>query len=257
MIIYSPNPVAFSIHNFNIYWYGIILACAVLAGVLYANYNCKKFALPVNFWIDNSPLAIFTGIIGARLYYCMLNFEYYSKHLLEVINIRQGGLSIHGMLLIGIVFLFLLSKYKKLNFWNLTDSLSCSIPLAQAIGRWGNFFNAEAFGIPTNQTWGLFIPLKNRPPMYENYNLFHPTFLYESVADLLIFLLMIFLAKKNDTDPGAITLSYLILYSIVRMLIEGLRIDSVLNIGFIHIAQLVSIATIFICIFIYLVRRHK
>lgn len=257
MIIYSPNPIVFSIANFNIYWYGIILACAVLAGILYANHNCKRFYLPTNFWADNSPLVIFTGIIGARLYYCILNIGYYSNHLLEIINVRQGGLSIHGMILIGLLLLFLLSKHKKLNFWDLTDSISCAIPLAQAIGRWGNFFNAEAFGIPTNQNWGLFIPLKNRPPMYENYNLFHPTFLYESVADLFIFIFLIFLSKKNDIKPGAITLTYLILYSIVRILIEGLRIDSALSIGHVHIAQIVSVATLFGCILIYLVRRHK
>ena len=257
MILYSPNPVAFSILDVSVFWYGIILACAVLSGVLYANYKCKDFSLPANFWIDNSPAVIITGILGARLYYCLINAGYYVNYPGEILNIRQGGLSIHGMIIAGILYLYFLSKYKRIRFWNMTDSIACAIPLAQSIGRWGNFFNAEAFGVPTGGQWGLFIPLQNRPEIYKNYEFFHPAFLYESIADIVIFIILLILAKKSNLKTGTITLLYLILYSLVRISIEAIRIDSTFNIGSVHIAQIISGIIIATCLVVLIIRKYN
>ena len=256
MIIQSPGEIAFTVFKIPIYWYGIVLACATLTGIIYANSLCQKFNLPKDFWIDNSPLTILIGILGARLYYCTLNYNYYIHNMSQVFDIRQGGLSIHGMLLFGIIFVYILAKIKKVNFLSLTDSTACALPLAQAIGRWGNFFNSEAFGIPTSGTWGLFIPENHRPEMYADTELFHPVFLYESIANLVIFWILFFICKKK-VKSGTITLLYLIMYSVVRLILEGYRTDSVMNIGELHIAQIVSLAVIVICTGLLIFRRSN
>ncbi|MBR1616920.1 prolipoprotein diacylglyceryl transferase, partial [bacterium] len=170
---------------------------------------------------------------------------------------RQGGLSIHGMLLFGIIFIFILAKVKKLNFLSLTDSAACAIPLAQAIGRWGNFFNSEAFGIPTNNQWGLFIPKNHRPEQYANTELFHPIFLYESVANIIIFIILLQIRRRKNLKSGTITFLYLIMYSFVRLILEGFRTDSVLNIGSIHIAQIVSLVIIAVCTSLLIFRTRN
>ena len=257
MIIQSPGEVAFTLFGYNVYWYGIILACAVLVGVLYADSLCRKFKLPENFWIENSPITIFTGIVGARIYYCAVNYQYYFLNMPEIFDIRQGGLSIHGMIFFGIVLIFVLSKVKKISFLSMSDSAACALPLAQAIGRWGNFLNSEAFGIPTNGQWGLFIPIKNRPADYMNYELFHPAFLYESIADLVIFGILLLISRKNNSKSGTLTLIYLILYSLVRIIVESVRTDSTLSIGTLHIAQVISLAVITICTILLVIRYRN
>ena len=257
MIIPAPDPIAFSIYNFHIYWYGIILACAVLVGILYANNESKKYSLPHDFWIENSTVVILIGIIGARLYYCLINFGYYFYNPINIFDIRQGGLSIHGMLFAGILYFLAIAKIKKIKFWDLTDSVACALPLAQSIGRWGNYFNSEAFGIPTNGNWGLYIPQQNRPELYINYELFHPAFLYESIANLLIFGILVIISKKTKLRAGTLTIIYLCLYSLVRIFTEAIRIDSSLDIGNIHIAQIISVMVILISLTVIIIRRHN
>ena len=243
MILYSPGEVAFSINGFCIYWYGIILACAIFVGYLTVERISIDSSIPNNFWIENTPILILSGILGARLYYCAINYQYYSCHILEIFDIRQGGLSVHGAIIMGIIILLTLSKINNINFWKLSDYICCALPLSQSIGRWGNFFNNEAFGIPTNGNWGLYIPIQNRPAEYMQNDLFHPTFLYESICDFIIFCITIYLIKKN-IKSGYITLLYLILYSATRIVVEYLRTDSLLNIYNIPIAQIVSVIII-------------
>ena len=237
MIITSPSDTAFFIFGFPVYWYGIIIAVAVLVGVFIAQHVSKD--LPKDFIVDNSPLIILCGLIGARLYYCLINAEYYRYVPLHIFNLRAGGLSIHGMLLCGILAVYFIARYYKLSFLKILDALACAVPLSQAIGRWGNFFNGEAFGFPTNGNWGLFIPVANRPEQYASYELFHPAFLYESILDLAVFFVLFFLIRRNHKD-GTIFFLYLILYAIVRILIEYIRIDSALNIVGIPVAIFVS-----------------
>ena len=243
MIIQSPGEIAFNIFNFPVYSYGIILAFAVFLGVCTAEILAKKFSdIPENFFVDNSPAVIIAGILGARLYYCIVNYPYYIHNPLGIFDIRQGGLSIHGMLIAGIVTVYFLAEKYRVNLLRLLDVLACSVILAQSAGRWGNFFNSEAFGYPTGGNWGVFIPVSQRPVEFLNYEFFHPAFLYESFLDLVVFTVLIFILRR--TRSGCTFFWYLILYSVVRIFVEYFRIDSVLNIGGFPIAQVVSVLLI-------------
>lgn len=247
MTFQSPGDILISISGFSIYNYGIILAFACLVGV-YTAYKIFKYYNPEQnyekFW-DFSAYALIIGFLGARLYYCILNPIYYFQNPLEILNFREGGLSIHGGIITGIIGLILLSKKYKLPILNVLDSFVCGTAIAQSIGRWGNFFNSEAFGYPTNLPWKLFIPASQRPPQYLNYEYFHPTFLYESILDILVFIILLqFMNKYAKTMPGITLFAYLILYSCVRLFVETLRIDSALNISGIPIAKIISIILI-------------
>lgn len=256
----SPTDVAFDVFGFPIYFYGIILASAILVGVYCAYFLYKLFynKQEASKIIDFSPYIIIIGIIGARLYYCLVNFSYYVKHPLEIFYIRQGGLSIHGVIIIGILALYTFSKKYKMYFLKLIDVFLCGTALGQSIGRWGNFFNSEAFGTPTNLPWKLYIPITHRPPQYIDFKYFHPTFLYESIFDFLIFLILLICFKKLSKSPGVLACLYLIMYSIVRIIVEHFRIDSVLNIDGIPIAQLVSLIIIVVAsVAIMILTRKK
>ncbi len=256
----SPTDVAFDVFGFPIYFYGIILASAIFVGVYCAYFLYKLFynKQEASKIIDFSPYIIIIGIIGARLYYCLVNFSYYVKHPLEIFYIRQGGLSIHGVIIIGILALYTFSKKYKMSFLKLIDVFLCGTALGQSIGRWGNFFNSEAFGTPTNLPWKLYIPITHRPPQYIDFKYFHPTFLYESIFDFVIFLILLICFKKLSKSPGVLACLYLIMYSIVRILVEHFRIDSVLNIDGIPIAQLVSLIIIVVAsVAIMILTRKK
>ena len=244
----SPGDIAFSIFGFHIYYYGIILSFAIFVGFFSAYKLYKNFYYNENarYIIDFSPLLILIGIIGARIYYCILNSSYYMSNIAEIFNIRQGGLSVHGMIIAGITALFVFSRKYKMSFRKLSDVFLCSSILAQSIGRWGNFFNSEAFGLPTDLPWKLYIPISHRPFQFISNEYFHPTFLYESILDLLIFIILFSLFKKCSKTPGVISCLYLILYSIVRIFVEQIRIDSVASILGFPVAQVIS-ACLIIC----------
>ncbi|RMF27570.1 MAG: prolipoprotein diacylglyceryl transferase, partial [Cyanobacteria bacterium J083] len=163
------------------------------------------------------------------------------------------GIAIHGAVIGGAIAALIFAKVKKVSFWQLADIVTPGLILGQAIGRWGNFFNSEAFGRPTNLPWKLYIPPSRRPPEYINYDYFHPTFLYESIWNLLVFALLLYLFFWGLKNPhrlkvGTIALVYLIAYSLGRFWIEGLRTDSLMFMG-LRIAQIVSLGAIALGIF--------
>ncbi len=245
----SPGDIAFSIGSVSVYYYGIIMAVSLSAGVLTAHFITKKNYPEINPEIiyDISPHIIIGAILGARIYYCLLSYEYYSHNLLESLELWHGGLSIHGAILGGIISGIIYAKRHKLHILKFCDIFSYGLILGQAIGRWGNFFNSEAFGRPTENFLKLYIPIYKRPLEYMQYNYFHPTFLYESILDIFIFLILFFVIRKFAKNiDGIVFFSYLILYSAARFIIEQIRIDSVLNIFGIPIAQIVSGLIIFI-----------
>lgn len=264
MIIPAPNDIAFSIFNIPIYWYGIILALSILISILTAN----KLYMHINkhshkdLIIEYAPLIIILGILCARLYFCSLNAEYYFSHPIEILDIREGGLSIHGAILGGIIAILIIAKRSKAKLTNLLDAIACSTILGQAIGRWGNYFNSEAYGYPiAQQNWGLYIPESRRIAEYTNYELFHPAFLYESILDILSFFVLLFIYKKYGHKYNGLTLFlYLSIYAIIRYFVEKIRIDSALNIGTIPIAEFVSFILLSIGItgtIIVLIKNNK
>ena len=256
MIIQAPSQVAFNLFDLPVYWYGIIMSLAVLVSVVCAEILADKNGIKKNFFIDNSPLIIIVGLLGARLYYCVLNAKYYILNPLEIFYIRQGGLSIHGMLIIGILYFLILAKINRVSTLKILDISACSVVLGQSVGRWGNFFNSEAFGLPTYSDWGLFIPENLRPEAFINYELFHPTFFYESLFDFLIFFILLYILRKQNRS-GRTFFAYLILYSVARILIEFVRIDSVCYLFGLPIAQVMSFLLFFIGVvgLIYISKR--
>ena len=244
MIFQSPGDIVFSIGGFSIYYYGIIMAFACFVGVWTSYKVFRRFNKDKNFeeiWDFAAYLLIF-GFLGARLYYCMLNPVYYFYNPLEILNFREGGLSIHGGIIAGIIALVLLSKKYKLPVLNTLDAFVCGTALAQSIGRWGNFFNSEAFGSPTNLPWKLYISPSHRPEQYISYEYFHPTFLYESILDLFGFGILTFiLFKFGKKYSGVSFFAYLTVYSVIRFFVERIRIDSALDIGSLHVAEIMSV----------------
>ena len=247
-IIPAPTSVAFNLFSIPIYKYGIIMALAIFVAMLISNKLYNLYGEKKDLIVEYAPLMIILGIIGARLYFCALNYNFYLSNPIEIINLRQGGLSVHGAIFLGILGVWFVAKKLKLSLLKILDALSCATIFGQAIGRWGNYFNSEAFGFPVaEQNWGLFIPKNLRPVEFCDFSLFHPTFLYESLLDLLGFIILfIVFAKTGKNKPGLTFFAYLVIYSVIRFFIEGMRIDSALNIGSIPIAEIVSMI-LFIC----------
>lgn len=249
----SPGETAFFIGSLPIYYYGILMGLSLLVGIFMSWFIAKKFypELESDVIFDIAPVIIISGILGARIYYCLLAHDYYFENPIEVLQIWQGGLSIHGGIIGGLLGGLIYAQRHKLPKLQLCDIFSYGLVLGQALGRWGNFFNSEAFGAPTNSFLKLFIPLANRPFGFEEYEYFHPTFLYESVLDICIFFVLFFVVRKvakGEDKDGVVFFSYLLLYSIVRIIIERIRIDSVLNIGGVPIAEIISLFAIIVSI---------
>ena len=252
-ILQSPGPLLVELGPLAIRWYGLLIAVAVLLGLWVSSQLAKMRGLDPGVISDLLPLIVLSAVIGARLYYVLFEWQQYQINWLEAFQIWKGGIAIHGALLGGSIAVIAYSRWMKLSFWALMDVLLPSVALGQAIGRWGNFFNSEAFGLPTSLPWKLFIPVANRPAAYLNQSWFHPTFLYESIWDLGLFVLLIILFRQRRTNgewllpKGGISCVYAFGYSIVRFWIEGLRLDplclwgSLGEANCLRMAQLVSL----------------
>ena len=250
MILIPPDINYFGFLGLNIHYYSVCIFFAVILSFFFAYYGCGRFFLSVdkNVLSDLTPSLIIYSIIGARLYYVLLSLDYFISNPLAVFMIWQGGLSIHGAFLGGVIFGLLYMKKKKLNFFPYADIVSLVLPLGQAIGRWGNFFNQEAFGVPVNNSHiALYVKESLRPLQFKEYEYFHPCFLYESILDFLIFIILFFTAKKiSKKFDGVIFFLYILLYSIVRAVIEPFRLDTIFyikNIPFPVIVSVIGILT--------------
>jgi phosphatidylglycerol---prolipoprotein diacylglyceryl transferase len=222
-------------------WYGLLIAIAVLVGLWLSQQLAKKRQMNPELVGDLVIWLILGAIPAARLYYVLFQWSYYSQHPDEILTIWRGGIAIHGAILGGTLAAVIFSRLKKCSFWRLADVVAPSLILGQAIGRWGNFFNSEAFGSPTNLPWKLSIPADRRPSGSESIEYYHPTFLYESLWNLMVFgLLMTLFLGFPKLKRGTIFLVYAIAYSCGRFWIEGLRTDS-LMLGPLKMAQMVSL----------------
>ena len=259
--------VAFSVFGYDIRYYGIMLFFGMFAGILASYFISKKYYKQVDLELltDFFPFLIIFSILCARLYYVLLSLYYYLKYKGEIFAIWHGGIAIHGAIfggiLAGIIFFKVVKKIPLLPY---ADVISYGLAIGQAIGRWGNFFNQEAFGRPCDLPWKMYVEPLKRPPEYLSQSYFHPTFLYESLWDILIFLVLFFAVRKLaakylvKTD-GVIFLSYLFFYSLGRIFIESLRTDSVLDISGVPVAILVSVLMLLISLsaLIYLYLKNK
>ncbi len=239
------NPVAFEIFGIKIMWYGILLSAGIMAGLLVAFNEAKRLGHDPEYIIDLSLWCVPAAVIGARLYYVAYEWEYYRGDIMKIINIREGGLAIHGALIAAVLTGYIFTRVKKISFWETADITAPSIILGQAIGRWGNYANSESHGGPTDLPWGIIVDgIK-----------VHPTFLYESLWNIGVFIVLLFYRKKKKLT-GDVFLLYGILYSIGRFWIEGLRTDSLMFMGM-RQAQIISVAIIagFSALMVY--RRKK
>lgn len=250
------NPTAFRINGFEIRWYGILIWIGVIAAMLLTYYNCKRKKIDFNILFDGFLVCFPAAIIGARLYYVAFEFESFKGNLLSIVNLRTGGLAIHGGLIGAAIAVFFYIKYKKLDAFKYLDIVAPSIILAQGIGRWGNFMNGEAHGGIVSYEFISKFPKFIQEGMHISGNYYHPTFLYESMWNFICcIILLVILHKSKDDDKGIVIASYLILYSTGRVFIEGLRTDSLMFYG-IRVAQLVSIVLIIIGIVLIVIRRN-
>jgi phosphatidylglycerol:prolipoprotein diacylglycerol transferase len=240
-----PNPVAFTLFNLDIRWYGILVATGIAVGTLVFYLRGPKRGIPGDTVLDILIISIPAGVICARLYYVVFNWDYFSADPIQILNIRGGGLAIHGGLLGGLLAAWLFARYKHINFLDMADCVVPGFAIAQAIGRWGNYFNSEAHGGPTDLPWGIMV----------NGVKVHPTFLYESVWCFLLFLFLIWFDRK-PRFAGQIACLYGMLYSVERFFVEALRTDS-LMLGPFKQAQLLSLTVIVICGALYFYFRKK
>ena len=240
---FTINPVAFSIGGIEVRWYGIIITLGIILSVFYCSYRAKQECISSEDLLDMAIFTVIFGIIGARLYYVLTSLSEYDSFM-EMIAIWNGGIAIYGAIIAGAITIFCVCKYKKISAPKAFDMVAPAVMLAQSLGRWGNFFNGEAYGYEVSPDSILyFIRMGLLPNIKSNFviHYFHPTFLYESLWNLIGFIIINSLYKKKKFD-GQIVLMYISWYGFGRMFIEGLRTDS-LYVGAFRISQVVG----FIC----------
>ncbi|WP_407270672.1 prolipoprotein diacylglyceryl transferase [Radiobacillus sp. PE A8.2] len=248
--------VAFELGPLTVYWYGIIIAFGAFLGFIIAQRESEKRGLPKDTFSDLLIIAIPIAIISARIYYVAFQWDQYRNNLGDVFAIWEGGIAIHGALIGATLTGYFFSKVKKVSFWKLVDIAAPSIILGQAIGRWGNFMNQEAHGglVTRGFLEGLYLPEFIINQMYIEGVYYHPTFLYESIWNLIGFVLLLSLRKVN-LRRGELFFSYIIWYSIGRFFIEGMRTDSLMLTESLRIAQVISIVLVIVSIIAIIYRR--
>jgi len=310
---FLPNSILINVGPITVYWYGLFMVLALTAGLLVSLQIAKQRSISKDMVYDLFFYLVLFGFLGARLFYILYNFNYFWQNPLDVFKIWQGGIAIHGALIFGVLVLLwfarnlALQKIKRSDktsskqqysngnriamlsdstllhqsprndiknwFWKLAAIIAPGVVLGQAIGRWGNYFNQELFGLPTALPWGIPISLANRPPEFEMFEYFHPTFLYESIGNFIIFIILLAMHWRvnrktehiiNNTDNDAsyakIAISYLLLYSVLRFFIEFLRIDKTAGSIFgVRMTQSLSFLVIIACVgyLFYFVTKRK
>ncbi|TMV50967.1 prolipoprotein diacylglyceryl transferase [Paenibacillus mesophilus] len=284
---YLLDPIAFSLGPISVHWYGIILGSAALVGLWLAVMEGKRFGISPDFFMDLLLIGVPSAIIGARLYYVAFKWDAYKNNLLEIFQIWHGGIAIYGALIGAIIAGYIYFRRKGYNFWRIVDICAPSLIVGQMIGRWGNFVNQEAHGGPVSESFlrdTLHLPNWITDQMYIDGQFYHPTFLYESLWNLVGLLLLFWLRRRPFLRSGELFFSYFIWYSIGRFFIEGLRTDSLaftapswfaslinalwspmnlvfeagsMDYGNVRISQLLAILIIIAAVILIIVRRKK
>ena len=241
------NPILFSIGNFQIRWYSIFLLVGFLVGYYFINKEAKRFDIEKDFIFNLIFWTLIFGIIGARLYYVIFDWSYFSSHINEIWQIWNGGLAIHGGIIAGLLTIIIYTKKYNLRVIRYLDFIVVGLIIGQAIGRWGNFFNSEAHGVATSleHLMNLHIPEFIINGMKINGVYYTPTFFYESCLCLIGFIIILIIRRNKYTKVGTPTGLYLIIYGMIRFFIERTRTDSLMFLGF-KVAMIVSIIMIII-----------
>jgi len=243
------DPVAFTLGPFTVYWYGILISFAIMLGAFFALKEAENKGLNPDHFLNTIIVSLPAAFIGARAYYVIFNWDYYSKFPAEIPATWHGGLAIHGGLIGAFFAGYLMLRKYRIDFWRGADIVAPSIVLGQAIGRWGNYFNEEAYGYavdPQKVPWAMYIDGAYR----------HPAFLYESLWDFAVFFFLLWFRRRDHIKSGDIFLSYAVLYSAGRFVIEGLRTDSLMLAPGLRAAQVVS-AVVIIAAVILFYYRHR
>lgn len=254
------NPIIFSIGGVDIRWYSVLMLTGMLITIMMVIKEAKRFNISKDFAFNLAFWVIIFGLIGARAYYVLFNYSLYQNNLLDIFKVWEGGLAIHGGLIAGFITLFVYSKRYNINPFKMTDITVVPLLLAQAIGRWGNFFNGEAHGAATTyyHLKELHIPEKIIEGMKIGNVYYHPTFLYESIYCLIGFIILLFVRRYPYLKRGQLTCLYLMYYSLGRFFIESLRTDSLMLGGF-KMAQIISVIlfTVGLIMFMALSRKGR
>ncbi|MBP2662374.1 MAG: prolipoprotein diacylglyceryl transferase [Firmicutes bacterium] len=240
--------IAFSIGTINFNWFGIILATAIIIAVAISWYYVRLRNEDPDKLLGLTLYSLPVGLVAARAYYVAVNWQFYAADPNEILQVKHGGLAIHGAIIGVLLTILVYCQKEKISFWRWADIIAPGVIFGQAIGQWGNFINQEAFGYPTDVAWGIYIDYIYRPLGYEQFDFFHPVFLYQCLWDLVVFSILIIVSwlltkHPRKSAPGSVFLLYIILYSVGRFVIEGLRLDSEM-VGAWRVAQLVSVIAI-------------
>ena len=252
------NRVAFNIFGFNVYYYSLCILLGVIVAYILITREGKKQGLPKEFISDLIFYTLIIGILGARVYYCVFNLDYYLANPSEILKIYNGGLAIHGGVIAGFIFVYFYTKKKNVSFIKILDIVAPAVIIAQSFGRWGNFFNQEAHGgITTYQNLkNMHIPEFIINGMHIEGKYYYPTFFFESIWCLIGFIILMIARKNKNLRKGFQIGFYFIWYGIGRFFIEALRTDSLMFFG-LKIAQIVSLIGIIIGIIIIVTNRNK
>ena len=239
---FNPQPILFKLGPLTFRWYGLMIAIGLLSAIFVSAYLAKRRGRNPD---DVYSLALWLaigGIIGARLYdFVIIEFDYFIGQPLDIFKIWQGGLAIHGAVIGGVLVMIAWCRAKKQKIFDWLDLAAVGMPLGQAIGRFGNYFNQELFGGPTNLPWGIPIDMAHRPIQYLSSTHFHPAFLYESILNFILFLILFFLMRKDKLPAGAVALLYIAGYGLIRFMIEFIRIDETAMVLGWRLPQVVSV----------------
>ncbi len=252
------NRVALDLGFIQIYWYSITMFLGVLLGLIVAYVEIKRKKMDTNIFENMAFYAIIFGFVGARIYYVLFNLDYYLNSPLEIFKVWNGGLAIHGGIIGSALAIYFYCRKNKLSFIEMLDICVPGLIIGQVIGRWGNFFNSEAHGGIVERSFleGLHLPEFIIKGMYINGNYYHPTFLYESLLNLVCFIILMILRRHKKIKIGMICGIYFIWYSIIRFFIESLRTDS-LMLGSLKMAQVISIVLFIIGIVLIIISKEK
>lgn len=243
------SQIAFTMFGIPVYKYAVCIVLGILVALILCRLNKEKFNIDYEFILENTVFGIFVGAIGARLYYVIFNLEYYINNPNQILNFRNGGLAIYGGLIFGAIAIIINCRIQKKNILDFFDCIVPYVAIAQCIGRFGNFFNMEAYGYETTSIFRMGINTIN------GYNEVHPAFLYEAIANLIITIILLIFQRKRQYK-GQILLLYISLYGLIRFFIEGIRTDSLMLFNF-RISQILSIIILIVAVILLIINNIK